>query len=105
MRDLEGIRNAHFDQRLRACALDLLIELKRCAEALGPDSPRGISAKALVDRVWGDMPQDTTALENPTPPRIYQPQGRHIPLAEAAGQGEVCVPADAAPIEAADPRE
>ncbi len=52
MRDLTDIVKADIAARAQRHGVRLLEELSKCAEALGPDSPRGISAKALVDEVF-----------------------------------------------------
>lgn len=67
MRSLADIKSAGSLAPPVAVFGELLEELQKCAEALGPDSPRGISALALVAKYR------TPVLPPVTGPHEYQP--------------------------------
>jgi len=72
MRPLSEIIAGDLNARARRYTLELLEELQKCADALGPDSPRGISARALVDKIMQPVREQ---VERPvvTGPHRYEP--------------------------------
>lgn len=74
MHDITVIRQAHVELDARQHASELLHHLERCAKALGPDSPIGTDAQALVDSIYGNARKLSGPLtEAQTGPVAYTP--------------------------------
>lgn len=86
MNHLNDIRRQHIALSANRYALELLEELQKCADALGPDSPRGQSAQALIDKVWEPVHENKARPVKTGPVRSIQPDGSVV---HTDGEGNV----------------